>query len=198
MSKITQSSFKTSCAYLSQANEDDEQEICFIGRSNVGKSSLINMLTNKKKLAKKSSTPGKTRLINFFDINYQNNQKQNFSCRFVDLPGLGYAKVSKDMKKDWEFNIREFIEKRKNIKVFIYLVDSRHRDLDIDKNSIAYFKSIKQDYQYILKVFTKSDKITKNQLRGIQLKNKDDILVSSFNKDSILRLNEKIYSLVFN
>ena len=198
MSQITKSSFQTSCAYISQAMEDEEKEICFIGRSNVGKSSLINMLTNKKKLAKKSSTPGKTRLINFFDINYKNKEKNNFSCRFVDLPGLGYAKVSKEMQKDWGFHIKEFVEQRKNIKVFIYLIDSRHRDLDIDKNSLEYFNSICQNDQYILKVFTKSDKITKNQARSIKLKNKEDILVSSFDRNSINELNDTIYKLVFH
>ncbi len=198
MSKIVHSSFKMSCAYISQAMEDEEIEICFIGRSNVGKSSLINMLTNKKKLAKKSSTPGKTRLINFFDIDFQNEEKEKFSCRFVDLPGLGYAKVSKEMKKDWGFHIKEFIEKRKNIKIFIYLVDARHRELDIDKNSLEYFESIKQEHQYIIKVFTKSDKITKNQARSIKIKNNQNILVSSFDKNSIYELNDKIYEIITN
>ena len=197
MSKIVNSSFVMSCAYISQAMEDDKKEICFIGRSNVGKSSLINMLANKKKLAKKSSTPGKTRLINFFDIDFKNEEKEIFSCRFVDLPGLGYAKVSKEMKKDWGLNIKNFIEKRKNIVIYIYLVDSRHRDLDIDKSSLEYFQSVKQEHQHILKVFTKSDKITKNQARGLK-SNRNNILVSSFDKDSINELNEIIYDLTIN
>lgn len=197
MSKIVNSSFVMSCAYISQAMEDDKKEICFIGRSNVGKSSLINMLANKKKLAKKSSTPGKTRLINFFDIDFKNEEKETFSCRFVDLPGLGYAKVSKEMKKDWGLNIKNFIEKRKNIVIYIYLVDSRHRDLDIDKSSLEYFQSVKQEHQHILKVFTKSDKITKNQARSLK-SNRNNILVSSFDKDSINELNEIIYDLTIN
>ena len=202
---IINSSFKLSCAYLSQANQimdDDIIEICFIGRSNVGKSSLINMLCNKKKLAKKSSTPGKTRLINFFDISYRdktNHDAKDFTCRFVDLPGLGYAKVSKEMKKDWGLAIKEFIEERENLKLFIYLVDSRHRDLEIDKNSLAYFNSILKENQIILKVFTKSDKLSKNELRGIKQKskqkNEDNILVSSFDKKSIDELNEIIYKV---
>ena len=99
MSFIVSSSFKTSATDISNAPTSDHGEVIFLGRSNVGKSSLLNSLTNKKALAKVSSTPGKTRLINFFDTIFSHcNSRHNVT--FIDLPGFGYAKVSKKEKKN--------------------------------------------------------------------------------------------------
>jgi len=204
MANVINASFSKSLSSLSQVEADDILEVCFIGRSNVGKSSLINLLTNQKKLAKKSSTPGKTRLINLFDIIFKeivDDEVKKPICRFVDLPGLGYAKVSKDMKKDWDKNISNYIEKRENIKIFVYLVDSRHKDLEIDKKSISYFTHIvkkNKQNQILLIVYTKSDKINKNEIRNIKLKNPECLLVSHKDRNSIDELSNIIYDVLFN
>jgi len=116
---------------LGDSVEDTVSEVVFLGRSNVGKSSTINGLTNRKNLAKSSATPGKTQLINFFDIRYKYDDR-DWNIRFVDLPGFGYAKVSKDLKSVWQKNLVEFIKHRVSIRVFIHLRDSRHPNAQID------------------------------------------------------------------
>src|SRR6266567_1674787 len=105
----------------------DKPEYAFIGRSNVGKSSLINMLCNNQKLAKTSSAPGKTQLINHFDIN-------KGEWYLVDLPGYGYAKVSQNQRKKWEKMIEDYLRNRENLAQVFVLIDSRHspQKLDID------------------------------------------------------------------
>jgi GTP-binding protein len=125
MIEIVEAKFVTSAPNIAAAPPSIEQnEVVFMARSNVGKSSLLNALTNHKGLAKVSSTPGKTKLINYFDVTFLNrdNQKKIFA-KFVDLPGFGYAKVSKSIKYDWEKNLTDYISKREQIKLFIHLVD---------------------------------------------------------------------------
>ena len=134
MIKIKNPFFITSAPALDDSVPNDVSEVAFLGRSNVGKSSFINALTNHKNLAKSSSTPGKTRLINFFGITFVDVDENEFKARFVDLPGFGYAKVSKSMKHEWQKNLTQFIHKRSSIRTFIHLVDSRHPDLEIDKD----------------------------------------------------------------
>jgi GTP-binding protein len=128
-------------------------EYAFIGRSNVGKSSLINMLTNRKSLAKTSGTPGKTQLINHFLINKK--------WYIVDLPGYGYAKVSKSSKAAWDKMIKDYLEKRKNLMTVFILIDIRLEPQPVDLRFIQWTGE-KQIPLCI--VFTKADKLSKQQV----------------------------------
>ena len=125
----------------------DKPEYAFIGRSNVGKSSLINMLTGQKGLAKTSSSPGKTQLINHFLI--------NDSWYLVDLPGYGYAKVSKDSREKWRRMINFYFQKRENLTCVFVLIDARHEPLKQDLEFIDYLGNM--GVPFVL-VFTKLDK----------------------------------------
>lgn len=127
-------------------------EIAFVGRSNVGKSSLLNLLTNRKSLARVSGNPGKTRTINFYLI--------NDAFRFVDLPGYGYAKVSKSITADWDRMMDDFFKQRKNLKRVVQLVDIRHEPSKLDVQMYEYLRS----YGLVgLVCATKADKISGNQ-----------------------------------
>ena len=127
-------------------------EIAFVGRSNVGKSSLLNLLTNRKSLARVSGNPGKTRTINFYLI--------NDAFRFVDLPGYGYAKVSKSITADWDRMMDDFFKQRKNLKRVVQLVDIRHETSKLDVQMYEYLRSYGLDG---LVCATKADKISGNQ-----------------------------------
>ena len=132
--------------------EANKKEIAFIGRSNVGKSSLINLLTNNKKLAKISGKPGKTRTINFFLIN------EDFY--FVDLPGYGYASVPKTVQATWRQMMEEYLQKRETIVGIVLLLDIRHLPTEDDKLMMYYLKY----YQIpIILACTKSDKISRSK-----------------------------------
>lgn len=127
-------------------------EYAFIGRSNVGKSSLINMITDRNKLAKTSQTPGKTQLINHFIIN------ENWYL--VDLPGYGFAKASKKMKEQWEKMIKNYLAKRENLQCVMVLIDSRLEPQKIDLEFIGWLGEI--GLPFVL-IFTKSDKQSKGK-----------------------------------
>ncbi len=131
----------------------DLPEYAFIGRSNVGKSSLLNMLTGKKRLAKTSSTPGKTRLINHFLINKQ--------WYLVDLPGYGYAKVPKVLRKNWEKSTSDYILKRVNLMCLFLLIDSRISPQESDLRFLGFLGANRVPF---LLLFTKTDKLSKNVL----------------------------------
>ena len=111
--KIVDAQFLTSAQSINDSPDPNVAEVAFLGRSNVGKSSLLNTLTNRKGLAKSSSTPGKTQLINYFDIKFKTGKEDlpYLYARFVDLPGFGYAKVSKSLKKDWNRNLTALFRK---------------------------------------------------------------------------------------
>jgi GTP-binding protein len=128
-------------------------EIAFVGRSNIGKSSLINSLVNKKKLAYVGSTPGKTRTINFYNID------QHFY--FVDLPGYGYARVSLSEKDSWDRMITNYLETRSELKAIIMLVDSRHTPTGHDQMMIQWIVSHSIP---VIVVATKTDKISRSEL----------------------------------
>lgn len=129
-------------------------EIAFLGRSNVGKSSFINAICNMKKLAKTSATPGKTRLINFFEINEK--------YMFVDLPGYGYAKVSNSLKDDWEKNLEDYLLNRKQLKCLILLIDARH---DIQKNDLQMLEWLNYHKLNYIVIATKADCYSKSKLQ---------------------------------
>ncbi|PRR79100.1 putative GTP-binding protein EngB [Clostridium liquoris] len=151
--EIKQAEFIKSAVTPTQYPEDDKIEIAFVGRSNVGKSSLINNLTNRKKLVKVSSTPGKTRLINFFLINN--------SFYFVDLPGYGYAKVSKQEKSSWSKTIESYLLNRPQLKKIILLVDCRRKPTEDD---IVMYNWIRHYGYDSTVVATKVDKLNRSEL----------------------------------
>lgn len=150
---IKKSEFIISAVKREQYPIDGRNEIAFVGRSNVGKSSIINALTNRKKLAKVSQTPGKTRLINFFLI--------NDDFHLVDLPGYGYAKVSKKEQASWGKTIETYITDREELKRVILLVDSRHKPTGDD---ILMYDWIKHYNYDCVVIATKSDKLSNNDL----------------------------------
>lgn len=134
-------------------------EFAFIGRSNVGKSSLINMLVNSKHLVKVSETPGKTQTLNYFLI--------NDSFNFVDLPGYGFARVSKTERKNWRKMIENYLTKRKQLLCVFVLVDSRHEPQQID---IDFINNLGEWQVPFVVVFTKTDKISRNEsIRNMKL-----------------------------
>ena len=151
--KISKINFLKSSPNSSECPKSNLKEFAFIGRSNVGKSSLINMLFDNKNLAKISKKPGKTRLINHFIINDK--------ILLADLPGYGYAKLSKFESKKINILIHDYIENRNNLfKVFL-LIDIRHEPIKTDLKFIEYLSNIRRGFHII---FTKSDKIKKSEL----------------------------------
>lgn len=152
--EIKQSEFIISAVKPEQYPQDGRVEIAFVGRSNVGKSSLINTVTNRRKLVKVSGTPGKTRLINFFLINN--------GFYFVDLPGYGYAKVSKSEKATWGKMMELYLINRPQLKKVALLVDSRHKPTEDD---ILMYKWIKHYGYEVVVVATKKDKLTRNEIQ---------------------------------
>lgn len=136
-----------------QFPKDPLPQIAFAGRSNVGKSSLINFLLNRRNLVKVGKTPGKTRQVNFFLINE--------SFYFVDLPGFGYANVAKSEKEQWGSMLDAYFEKNDNLKGVVHLVDSRHPDQDTDRMMADYLDAL--DLRGLV-VATKVDKFKKSQL----------------------------------
>ena len=137
----------------------DRPEYAFIGRSNVGKSSLINMLCNNDKLAKTSASPGKTQLINHFDITStvsdDNGKAEVLQWYLVDLPGYGFAQVSQRSRRRWEQMIENYLRKRENLLMVFVLIDSRHTPQKIDLSFLENLKLWKIPFSLI---FTKSDK----------------------------------------
>jgi GTP-binding protein len=193
MIKILSAKFIKSASKISEAPDLKFDEVAILGRSNVGKSSTINRITERKNLAKSSNTPGKTQLINFFDIQMLlDDIKKEFVL--VDLPGIGYAKVSKSQKKDWEKNLLDFIVHRDNIKLFLYLIDARHPNLEIDRSTIDYLLSINKE---IIFVYTKIDKLKKNELMKLKNRIKENsCLISNLNKNGIQELQTKIFNFI--
>ena len=153
--QIKNSQFVTSSKSIDKCPPANLPEYAFIGRSNVGKSSLINMITGEKKLAKTSSTPGKTQLINHFIID------ENWYI--ADLPGFGYAKISKEIREKWEQMIKNYLLKRKNLLYTFVLIDSRLDPQNIDLEFLEWLGT--KSIPFII-VFTKTDKLKKNELIG--------------------------------
>lgn len=198
MIDIVDAKFITSASNIKAAPDSTIQdEVVFMARSNVGKSSLLNALTNHKGLAKVSSTPGKTRLINYFDVTFLNRENSEKKlAKFVDLPGFGYAKVSKSIKSDWEKNLTDYISKRANIKVFIHLIDCRHPFLDIDTSVSEFLFEHSNETQYILQIFTKIDKLNQKEQNALRKKFPNALMVSSSKKKGLAKVVKIIYDIL--
>lgn len=151
MIKYESAQFETSFGRADQLKPSDMPEIAFVGKSNVGKSSLLNKILNRKNIARVSSMPGKTVTINFFRLN---------NCRFVDLPGYGYAKVSRDEKMRWAELMETYFKSGRNIKLVVQLLDMRHLPTQDDLDMIDFLVST--GYEFVT-VLTKCDKLNKTQ-----------------------------------
>jgi GTP-binding protein len=186
--KFMQAKFLISAEKLSQCPNYTLPEFPLLGRSNVGKSSFINGLANHKKLAKTSNTPGKTRLINFFD----------FSNKFMlaDLPGYGYAKVSKEAQNRWQKYLEEYLLERQQIASLIQLVDGRH---DVQKNDIQMREWVKAYDLPIFTIVTKMDYVPKSKTLNV-IKNVEKqfggVVLPFSAVDN--RYNEKIFDYILN
>jgi GTP-binding protein len=152
--KVTKAEFLKSAFKEDDWPKDSQPEVAFLGRSNVGKSSLINSLLAVRGLARTSSTPGRTQSLNFFAINNR--------FRFVDFPGLGYARVPKNIKSTWGEMATDYLAKRSQLVLSIHLVDSRHEPT---KQDLQLHEWLEQSNKPRLIVATKSDKLSHNELR---------------------------------
>ncbi len=161
--QVSTATFIKSSADYNQCPKGDKPEFAFTGRSNVGKSSLINYITNRKKLAKTSGTPGKTRLINHFLVNK--------SWYLVDLPGYGYAKVSKGQRQKFRKSVQDYILYRQNLLSLFVLIDVRHKPL---KNDLEFMEWLGENAIPFALVFTKTDKLNeKQQSRNMDVYNNE-------------------------
>ncbi|MCP8690491.1 ribosome biogenesis GTP-binding protein YihA/YsxC [Marinobacterium sedimentorum] len=157
--KYNSAVFNTSAARLSQCPEDAGAEVAFAGRSNAGKSSAINTLTNNSKLARTSKTPGRTQLINFFDLNVP-------GTRIVDLPGYGYAKVPVAMKEHWQKHLDAYLQKRGCLRGVVLVMDIRHPMKEFDEMMVGWCESTGMQLHVLL---TKSDKLKRGPAQSTLL-----------------------------
>ena len=177
--KIISAEFMISAVSDEQYPRGILPEIAFVGRSNVGKPSLINSMLNRKKLVKTSSTPGKTQMINFFDVNRE--------LVFADLPGYGFAKVPKSVQKKWQELVEQYLLKRDNLRAVVLIVDIRRKPTDLDLHMQEWLEQYKVDY---ILVATKTDKLSQaeqskqlKQTRAAFLEDGDKELVAYSSKN---------------
>jgi GTP-binding protein len=183
--------FLISAPSIKQAPDDTGKEVAFAGRSNAGKSSAINTLTNNKKLARTSKTPGRTQLLNFFSLDED--------CRLVDLPGYGFAKVPKAIKQKWDRNLAGYLQERQSLKGLVMLMDIRHPLQKYDWQMIRWASESEMPIHLLL---TKSDKLKKGPANNTLLKVKQELAeegltanislqtFSSLKKEGLDELNE--------
>ena len=178
----------------SQYPDQSQKEIAFAGRSNVGKSSLINLLLGRKKLARVSSSPGKTRTINFYSINDE--------FRIVDLPGYGYAKVSKSISAEWGPMMEDYLASRDNLLKVIQLVDVRHAPSEQDRQMVDWLRYYNLSG---IVIATKADKVSRNELNknlavirtDLRLEEDDIVIpVSTLNKSGVEEILDVLDSLL--
>ena len=146
--------FVKSAENLTQMPGEGLPEVAFIGRSNVGKSALLNMLCRRKSLARISATPGKTQTFNFYEVNHE--------MYFVDIPGYGYARVSKKARAQWRRNIVSYLTQRVSLRAVLHLVDSRHPPTDLDKEVMLLLGETRAERFLVL---TKADKLSGNTIQ---------------------------------
>ncbi len=158
--------FEKSYGISSQLPPSDVPEIAFAGRSNVGKSSLLNKIFNRKSLARVSSVPGKTVTINFYNLD---------NCKFVDLPGYGYAKISRSEKERFGELMEGYFHSQRNIKLVVMLVDMRHKPSADDYNMIEFMKQM--DIPFVV-VMTKSDKLKVKEYQKRMAESKEELSVA--------------------
>lgn len=151
--------FVTSAASLAQLPPDEGLEVAFAGRSNAGKSSAINKITCQKSLARTSKTPGRTQLINFFQLDEHR--------RLVDLPGYGYAKVSEDIKLRWQQTMEQYLVNRQSLQGVILLMDVRHPLKEVDQQLLSWCQHVGMPVHVLL---TKADKLKRGQAQNTLLK----------------------------
>ncbi len=195
--RVVEAQFIKSAQSIADSLPEDMSEVVFLGRSNVGKSSTLNSLTQRKNLAKSSATPGKTQLINFFETRYLYNE-ESYPVRFVDLPGFGYAKVSKSLKEVWQKNLVEFIKHRVSIRLFIHLRDARHPHAKIDDDVQEYISEFIRPDQKYLTVFTKIDKLNQKERSKLKRDFPGSITVSNLKKNGHDRVHVEILQTIFD
>lgn len=191
--KITSAEFLKSAAKPEDWPPDDMPEVAFVGRSNVGKSSAINALVQRKGLAITSSTPGRTRLLNFFEVNGR--------LRLVDLPGYGFAKASKGEREDWRETVEHYLTGRQSLVLIVHLMDLRHDASPLDIELSMWLREL--DRPEIL-VFTKADKLARNPRltrqrmmeKSLGLKPSDAVLFSGATADGREALWSRILDFV--
>ena len=150
--------FLKSAPKLGHLPAPDVPEVAFAGRSNVGKSSLLNALTNRGGLARTSNTPGRTQELNFFDVG------DPLAFRMVDMPGYGFAKAPKDMVRQWRFLVNDFLRGRDVLKRALVLIDSRHGIKDVDRDILGMLDKAAVSYRIVL---TKADKVKATDLAAV-------------------------------
>ncbi len=185
-----QASFFKSAAKLSQCPENDGREVAFAGRSNAGKSSALNALTGSNKLARTSKTPGRTQLINFFQV--------EDDVFLVDLPGYGYAKVPEAMKKEWQHHMTDYLERRNALVGLVLLMDIRHPMKEFDQMMLNWSVSANLPLHILL---TKADKLKQGAAKQVLNKLKQDLtrfplvstqLFSSLKRTGVDQLSMKL------
>lgn len=163
--KYDSAQFLTSAAKFSQCPDDSGAEVAFAGRSNAGKSSALNTITRNSKLARTSKTPGRTQLLNFFELTGGEH-------RLVDLPGYGYAKVNRNMKQDWEENIGEYLAERRSLRGLVLVMDIRHPLTEFDQMIINWAIDTEMP---LLALLTKADKLKKGPAKSTFLKVRNEL-----------------------
>ncbi|GGB15846.1 putative GTP-binding protein EngB [Sphingomonas metalli] len=158
-------SFLKSAPKLEHLPDPVVPEVAFAGRSNVGKSSLLNALTNRNALARTSNTPGRTQELNFFDVG------QPLAMRLVDMPGYGFAKAPKDMVRQWRYLVNDFLRGRQALKRALVLIDSRHGIKDVDREILTMLDKAAVSYRVVL---TKADKVKATELAAVLARTEEE------------------------
>lgn len=156
---FTKARFSLSAPSIRQCPPETGCEVAFAGRSNAGKSSAINTLTNNHRLARTSKTPGRTQLINFFNL--------SDTQRLVDLPGYGYAKVSRELKEQWQRDLSEYLQKRQSLRGLVLLMDIRHPLQEFDTTMLRWAAASQMPVHILL---TKADKLSRSQAKNTLFK----------------------------